>query len=472
MSMKKLYSKKKGSTEIQELNELFANEPVQIKANQQKQQQQQKKNEKKAKKVSVEEMEIEDILDQENANILGNQQKKQKKNSLDQAIEQEGIKVNKTENLESQQEDEKIENPFSEEDLTVKQKQDRDEKTIFIGNVPLEATKKELIKLFKSYGKIENIRERSVPVRTSKNLSVKARVILKKTVENSDKDNLVKNCYILFQNKEDAEKALEKNGFEFKGNYLRVDSANQKELDFTKTIFIGNLSYNTTENQLRKHFTPCGSILNVRVIRDKETHQGKGFGYVEFEKDEGYQKSLELKGSYLNDRQLRIKKAVPKARLEKKKAKKVEIQKQNAEYAQKRIEQKMRNQAEGQEGGRKFQNNKRQQNGDDEDEPRANKFFKSKQAQQFSKNTMENYDEVDMNNKIVPPPRMIRKSIKKAKKRGQDTFQNAQKAEKKFHARNDKNIFNGERGLKSRKADREKRRIQNSKKPKAQVINE
>lgn len=31
---------------------------------------------------------------------------------------------------------------------------------------------------------------------------------------------------------------------------------------------------------------------------------------------------------------------------------------------------------------------------------------------------MENYDNVDMNNKIVPPPRMIRKTIKKAKKRG------------------------------------------------------
>lgn len=135
----------------------------------------------------------------------------------------------------------------------------------------METNKKEMIKLFKKFGKIENIRERSVPVRPSANMSVKARVILEKHVEGS-KDDQVKNCYILYEKKESAEEALEKNGLEFKGNFLRVDLAEKKELDFTKTIFIGNLSFMANENMLRSHFASCGKIVNVRLIRDKITH--------------------------------------------------------------------------------------------------------------------------------------------------------------------------------------------------------
>lgn len=77
-----------------------------------------------------------------------------------------------------------------------------------------------------------------------------------------------------------------------KENHIRVDWATKKELDYTKTIFIGNLAFNVTEEELRKEFQSCGDIENIRVIRDPATHIGKGIGYITFKSEAGYEKGL------------------------------------------------------------------------------------------------------------------------------------------------------------------------------------
>lgn len=69
---------------------------------------------------------------------------------------------------------------------------------------------------------------------------------------------------------------------------------------------------------MRHHFEDCGDILNVRVIRDPKTHEGKGFGYVFFKEQTGFKSALEKNGSSLLGREIRVKKAVPAERLEKK----------------------------------------------------------------------------------------------------------------------------------------------------------
>lgn len=72
---------------------------------------------------------------------------------------------------------------------------------------------------------------------------------------------------------------------------------------------------------MRAHFEDCGDILNVRVIRDPITHSGKGFGYVFFKEKEAFKLSLQKNGTTLLKRELRVKKAVPFERLEKKREK-------------------------------------------------------------------------------------------------------------------------------------------------------
>lgn len=93
--------------------------------------------------------------------------------------------------------------------------------------------------------------------------------------------------------------------------------------DFTRTVFIGNLPFVVSEEELRAQFTDCGKIENIRIVRDPKTHLGKGIGYVMFTDKEQMQKALDSKkGLKFKGRELRIKRAVEPKRREKKELRK------------------------------------------------------------------------------------------------------------------------------------------------------
>ncbi len=46
-------------------------------------------------------------------------------------------------------------------------------------------------------------------------------------------------------------------------------------------LYVGNLSYNTTEDELRQLFGQAGTVASVEVIKDRDTGKSKGFGFVE-----------------------------------------------------------------------------------------------------------------------------------------------------------------------------------------------
>lgn len=48
------------------------------------------------------------------------------------------------------------------------------------------------------------------------------------------------------------------------------------------SIFVGNLSFDTTEDDLWNHFSECGDIKRARIVIDKKTKKPKGCGYVSF----------------------------------------------------------------------------------------------------------------------------------------------------------------------------------------------
>ena len=58
-----------------------------------------------------------------------------------------------------------------------------------------------------------------------------------------------------------------------------------KELILGKKIYVGNLSYNTTEDRLRTVFQAYGEVASAKIITDRDTGSSKGFGFVEMSSD-------------------------------------------------------------------------------------------------------------------------------------------------------------------------------------------
>lgn len=77
-------------------------------------------------------------------------------------------------------------------------------------------------------------------------------------------------------------------------------------------IYVGNLPYNTTANDLENLFSPFGPVSSAAVINDRETGRSRGFGFVEMD-DEGGRKAIqELDGSDFGGRSLKINEARPR----------------------------------------------------------------------------------------------------------------------------------------------------------------
>jgi len=84
-------------------------------------------------------------------------------------------------------------------------------------------------------------------------------------------------------------------------------------------VFIGNLPFIVSEEELRGQFADCGQIENIRLVRDPKTHIGKGIGYIMFDTKESMNKALkEKKDLKFKGRELRIARAVEPKRREKK----------------------------------------------------------------------------------------------------------------------------------------------------------
>lgn len=78
-------------------------------------------------------------------------------------------------------------------------------------------------------------------------------------------------------------------------------------------IYVGNLPYKISRDELKSAFEAYGEVDNVRIIKDKETNRSKGFGFVEMSSDENAKKAIEaLNNSDLNGRQIRVNEARPR----------------------------------------------------------------------------------------------------------------------------------------------------------------
>jgi RNA recognition motif-containing protein len=81
-----------------------------------------------------------------------------------------------------------------------------------------------------------------------------------------------------------------------------------------KKLHVGNLSYNTTEDQLQSLFAQAGTVVSTTVITDRETGRSKGFGFVEMGDESAASAAVaQLNGAQLDGRAITVAEARPRA---------------------------------------------------------------------------------------------------------------------------------------------------------------
>jgi len=113
-------------------------------------------------------------------------------------------------------------------------------------------------------------------------------------------------------------------GFQKGGNFKANNSfGNKNQSQYptgganieTPTLFIGGLSYNSTQQSLSSYFSQVGEVASARIVTDKETGKPRGFGYVEFHDVDTAKKAYEtLNNGMLDGRQIRLDSAAQRDR--------------------------------------------------------------------------------------------------------------------------------------------------------------
>lgn len=123
-----------------------------------------------------------------------------------------------------------------------------------------------------------------------------------------------------FETQAGVDEALAMDGCTFGERWLKIKLSGDKPTarqtskkePGCHTVFVGNLSWDIDEDSLRAHFAECGEITSVRFAEDRETGAFKGFGHVEFVESDSTDKAVELAGTYLMDRAVRVDFANPR----------------------------------------------------------------------------------------------------------------------------------------------------------------
>jgi cold-inducible RNA-binding protein len=80
-----------------------------------------------------------------------------------------------------------------------------------------------------------------------------------------------------------------------------------------KKLYVGNLSYSTTQEQIQELFSQAGEIAEIALITDRDTGRPKGFGFVEMATEEGAQEAIKRFNGYsLDNRNLTVNEARPR----------------------------------------------------------------------------------------------------------------------------------------------------------------
>lgn len=79
-----------------------------------------------------------------------------------------------------------------------------------------------------------------------------------------------------------------------------------------KTLYVGNLPWTTTPEELSEFFSEYGEVISSRIIKEKETNRSRGFGFVEVADEVADTIIAELDGKEFNGRPLTVNEAKPR----------------------------------------------------------------------------------------------------------------------------------------------------------------
>lgn len=162
-------------------------------------------------------------------------------------------------------------------------------KKLFVKNIPFNTTDEKLQEFFSKYGTV-----------------VKAETIKREDGSSSGVG------YVEFENVEDKKNVLmmNRNDLIIDGRRLDVrEDRSQNNIDYSKTLYVGNISYKTTEEGLKKFFSDfCPNLKgNFKVNIQKNYNGGhKGYAYIEFENQEDVESALKANREKLDDRELTV----------------------------------------------------------------------------------------------------------------------------------------------------------------------
>lgn len=163
-------------------------------------------------------------------------------------------------------------------------RQEKEKRSIFVGNLQPSVSEDDLKKEFSKYGQIEEVR-----------------LVWK------DRDNRVHKgcCFIQFSKDSEAQSAHDaKEGVKLADTFLKVSMAGEKEKK--NSIFVGNLSYTSNDESIIKHFSSVGKVSKIFIPTDKETGKMKGFCFIDFETSDDAKAALRLNETDLDGRVIRV----------------------------------------------------------------------------------------------------------------------------------------------------------------------
>jgi RNA recognition motif-containing protein len=80
----------------------------------------------------------------------------------------------------------------------------------------------------------------------------------------------------------------------------------------SKTLYVGNLPWTTSSEELTEYFAEFGNVIGSRIITDRETGRSRGFGFVEVADEDAERLAQELNGKDFNGRSLTVNEARPR----------------------------------------------------------------------------------------------------------------------------------------------------------------
>lgn len=205
----------------------------------------------------------------------------------------------------AQGEESTINTPTGDEsgEVVKKKKKDENKYGVWIGNLSFDTTKDDLVRFFIAKTKDNEDEKSRVTEQDITRLSM-PRVAAKNS-------NAMKNkgfCYMFFKNVEQLKAVLELSESHLNGrNMLIKDSENysgrpdkddlvaMSKNPPSRILFVGNLSFDVTDDLLRKHFQHCGDIVKIRMATFEDSGKCKGFAFIDFKNEEGSTNALKDK---------------------------------------------------------------------------------------------------------------------------------------------------------------------------------